>query len=181
MPEHTMKQTDNPWRWFRNDPGLARAMHAVLVSGEGGDIIAAMRGMTPQSVFETVAIAFGDLCEESERAYRTARQRADQWARWQLMLGISTVCVIVVSIILTLISLPMAAAGSGAVSFVTGSAVMWFDRKVDENRREAEERFQDMARYCTHNKLILQLMGTLGGLDPEQQEKLVSAVLGLRI
>jgi hypothetical protein len=181
MLQTTQQATETPWRWFRQDPGLAHAMQAVLLTGEGGDIIASMRAMSPQAVIETVGIAFGDLCDEATQAYRAARARADQWALWQLLLGITTVSVIVLSLGATLIGLPVAAASTAAVSFVTGSAAMWFDRKVDDNRSEAEERFQDMVHYCTQNKLILQLGSALNGLDPEQQERLVALVLGIRL
>lgn len=160
---------------------MAHALQAILLTGEGGDIIASMRAMNPQSVIETVGVAFGDLCDEASRAYQGARQRADQWAFWQLILGISTVSVIVLSMGATLLGLPLAAASASAVSFVTGSATMWFDRKVDENRKEAETRFQDMVRYCTQSKLIMQLGTAMNGLDAEQQEKLITAVLGLRV
>ena len=81
----------------------------------------------------------------------------------------------------SLMGLPMAAASTAAISFVTGSATMWFDKKVDDNRKEAEERFQDMVRYCTQNKLILQVGAALNGLDPEQQEQLIALVLGIRL
>ncbi len=181
LDQRTAKATANPWRWFRQDPALAHVMQSVLVTGEGGDIIAAMRAMTPQSIAETVGVAFGDLCDEASSAYHAARQKADQWAFWQLMLGITTVSVILLSIGTTLLGLPAAAASTAAISFITGSAAMWFDKKVDENRKEAEARFQDMVRFCAQNKLLLQIGPALDGLDPEQQEKLICAVLSLRI
>ena len=156
-------------------------MQAVLLTGEGGDIITAMRSMSPQALIKTIGIAYGDLCEEAGQAYQRARQRADQWAFWQLLLGISTVSVILLSVVTSLLNLPLASASSAAVSFVTGSSAMWFDHKVDENRKEAEARFQDMVRYCTKSKLILQLSNALNGLEPEQQERLISSVLGLSV
>ncbi len=160
---------------------MAHALQAILLTGEGGDIIASMRAMSAQSVIETVGVAFADLCDEASRAYHAARQRADQWALWQLVLGISTVSVIVISMGASLLGLPIAAASASAVSFVTGSATIWFDRKVDQNRKEAESRFQDMVRYCMKSKFIMQLGPALNGLDAEQQEKLITAVLGLKI
>ena len=150
---------------------MAHALQTILLTGEAGDIIASMRAMNAQSMIETVGVGFGDLCDEATRAYQAARQRADQWAFWQLILGISTVSVIVVSMAATLLGSPLAAASASAVSFVTGSATMWFDRKVDENRKEAETRFQDMVRYCTQSKLIMQLGTAMNGLDAEQQGK----------
>jgi hypothetical protein len=179
--ERTARTATNSWRWFRQDPALAGALQAILLTGEGGDIIASMRAMTPESIVETVAIAYGDLCEEAGKAYNSARQKADQWSFWQLLLGITTVSVILFSIGVTLLGLSVAAVSSSAVSFVTGSAAMWFDRKVDDNRKEAEARFQDMVRYCTQSKLILQLGAAMDGLEPEQQERLIAAVLGLKI
>ena len=181
MLQTTTKVSETPWRWFRQDPALAQAMQTVLLTGEGGDIIAAMRAMNPLGVIETVGIAFGDLCEEASAAYKAARRRADQWAMWQLVLGVTTVAVIIVSMVASLTGLPVAAASTAAISFVTGSAAMWFDKKVDDNRKEAEERFQDMVRYCTQNKLILQVGAALNGLDPEQQEQLIALVLGIRL
>lgn len=181
IADRTRRATENPWRWFRQDPALAQALQAVLLTGEGGDIIASMRAMNPQSVIETVGAAFGDLCDEASLAYHAARQRADQWAFWQLILGITTVSVIVLTIGSTVLGLSIAAASTSAVSFVTGSATMWFDKKVDDNRQEAEARFQDMVRYCTQSKLIMQLGTAMNGLDPEQQEKLIAVVLGLRV
>lgn len=178
--ERAPKMSENPWRWVRQDPALGRAMQTILVTGEGGDIITAMRAMNPQAVFETVAVAFGDLCEDASQAYHAARSKADQWAFWQLILGIATVVVILLTMALTLLGLPSAAAGTTAISLVTGSAVIWFDRKVDENRKEAEQRFQDMVRYCTQSKIIMQLGSVLSGLDPEQQEAILSAVLSLK-
>jgi hypothetical protein len=181
MLQTATKATEAPWRWFRQDPALAQAMQTVLLTGEGGDIIAAMRAMNPQGVIETVGIAFGELCEESSLAYKAARRRADQWGMWQLVLGITTVGVIVASMVASLSGLPVAATSAAAVSFVTGSAAMWFDKKVDDNRKEAEARFQDMVRYCTQNKLIMQVGAALNGLDPEQQETLIALVLGIRL
>ena len=181
MAERTPKVAENPWRWFRQDPALARAMQTVLLTGEGGDIIAAMRAMDPAAVLDAVGASFGDLCEEATRAYHTARQRADQWGFWQLVLGVTTVVVIVVSMTLTLVGLVQAGVSAGAISLVTSSGVLWFDKKVEENRKEAEARFRDMARYCTHNRLILQLSKALDGLEPEQQERLVHAILSLRM
>ena len=98
-----------------------------------------------------------------------------------MLLGIATVAVILLSIAATLFSLSVAAVSSSAVSFVTGSAAVWFDGKVNENRKEADARFQDMVRYCTQSKLIMQLGAALDGLDEEQQEKLIAAVLGLKV
>src|SRR5512143_2315436 len=118
--ERTARVSENPWRWFRQDPALARAMQAVMLTGWGGDIIAAMHAMTPMSLIETVAVAFGDLCEESSLAYQAARHKADQWAFWQLLLGIMTVGVIALSIAATLVGLSIAAASTSAVSLVTG-------------------------------------------------------------
>jgi hypothetical protein len=156
-------------------------MQSVLLTGEGGDIIAAMRAMSPQSLVETLAVAFGDLCEDASTAYHAARRKADQWAFWQLLLGIMTVAIIALSIAATIIGLSIAAASTSAVSFITGSATMWFDNKVEQNRKEADARFQDMVRYCTQSKLIMQLGGAMDGLEAEQQEKLIAAVLGLRV
>lgn len=170
----------HPWRWFRQDPALARAMQTVMLSGQGGDIITAMRAMTPAAVLDTVGAAFGDLCEEAGRAYRSARARADQWAFWQLVLGVATVVVIVISMVITLFGLITVATATGAISLVTGSATLWFDRKVEENRKEAEARFQEMVRYCTQNKIVLQLAKAMEDLDAEQQERLVNAILTLR-
>ena len=70
MLQTTTKVNETPWRWFRQDPALAQAMQTVLLTGEGGDIIAAMRAMNPLGVIETVGIAFGDLCEEASTAYK---------------------------------------------------------------------------------------------------------------
>jgi hypothetical protein len=179
--ERTQRTTANAWRWFRQDPAMASALQAVLLTGEGGDIIAAMRAMSPQSVIETVALAFGDLCDEAGDAYRSSRRKADQWAFWQLLLGVTTVGVILLSLASTFLSLSIAAASTSAVSFITGSATIWFDRQVEGNRKEADARFQDMVRYCTQSKLIVQLGVAMDGLDPEQQEKLIAAVLGLRV
>ncbi len=181
MLDRAPRTTDKTWRWFRQDPALAQALQAVLLTGEGGDIIAAIRAMNPQAVIETMAVAFGDLCDESSQAYETARKKADQWGVWQLVLGITTVAVILLTIGVTLIGLSLAAASSSAVSFVTGSATMWFDQKVNENRKEADARFQDMVRYCTQSKLIMQLGAAMDGLEPEQQEKLIAIVLGLKV
>ena len=58
---------------------------------------------------------------------------------------------------------------------------MWFDSKVNENRKEADARFQEMVRYCTQNKMILQLGSALTGLELEQQERILAAILGLRV
>jgi hypothetical protein len=179
--ERTSKAMENPWRWVRQDPSLGRAMQTILVTGEGGDIITAMRGMNPQAVFETVAVAFGDLCDDATKAYHAARSKADEWSFWQLILGIATILAIIITMAMTLLGLPAAAAGTTAVSLVTGAATMWFDKKVDENRAEAEERFQDMVKYCSQSKLIMQLGAVLTGLDPEQQEAILSAVLALKV
>jgi hypothetical protein len=180
--DRTPRPTENPWRWFRQDPDLARAMQSILVTGEGGDIIAAMRAMTPQALVETVAVAFGDLCDDASQAYHAARKKADQWAFWQLILGITTITVIGLSVGATVVGLPaVASVSSSAVSMITGSAAIWFDRMVDENRKEAEARFQDMTRYCTKSKLIMQVGVALKDLDPEQQERLIASVLALRV
>jgi len=136
--------------------------------------------MDPVAVLDAVGTSYGDLCEEASRAYQTARQRADQWALWQLVLGIGTVVAIGASMAVTMLGLLSAGVSAGALSLVTGSATVWFDRKVEENRTEAQARFEDMVRYCTQNRLILQLSKALDGLDPEQQERLVQAVLSMR-
>lgn len=179
--ERTPRANGGSWRWFRQDPALASALQAVLLTGEGGDIIAAMRAMNPHAIIETLAAAYGDLCEEASQAYESARRKADVWSTWQLILGVSTVLVILVSIVAVFTGMVEAAVAASALSFVTGSAAVWFDTKVTENRREADARFQDMVRYCTQSKLIMQLGSAMDGLDQEQQEKLIAAILGLKV
>jgi|GEM_PF-4793666 len=181
MSDNTGGSANRAWQALRQDPALARLLQTILVTGEGGDIIAAVRAMSAHDVIEMVAAAYAALCDEAARSYRQARTRADQWAFWQLILGIGTVILILVSIMATLLGLPIAAASTAATSFVTGSATMWFDARVDENREIADAHFRDMVRYCSQSKLSMQMIPLLSGLDPEQQESLILAVLGLRL